>query len=449
MAVAAPIIDPPPPPSLHQHLSQPQASTSTAPSLRPRLQHARTFYRRQLPPNLISFTSDRGKRLFRSALTRGFAENYFHLAGNFTTQSEPAFCGLGSLAMVLNALEVDPGRQWKGVWRWYTDENLDCSGASLESIKANGITFREFACLAQCNGLKVQAKRGDLVTREEFCEDLRRVCASGNMHMVVSFARSALQQTGDGHFSPVGAYHPDEGKVLVLDTARFKYPSYFADVDELFDAMQPPDTVTGLARGYFLLERNERRYKRPLALCRLTKTMSVANPQLARLFCQELPKKIQQSNPSTLEEVMRVVFAEVPALHSELVDLNDPNDGVDLAATASPAEPDFAICHRKDLLKLLVETKQNPLHQVVQRLHLSSSNVESSLMTLFLLALPNEVFKSLPSVLAEPLHSHRCRSKMSDLMADEIARLNEQLSSLMTDYCRCAMHRERVRRPIN
>jgi glutathione gamma-glutamylcysteinyltransferase len=26
----------------------------------------------------------------------------------------------------LNALEVDPGRVWKGVWRWYDESLLDC-----------------------------------------------------------------------------------------------------------------------------------------------------------------------------------------------------------------------------------------------------------------------------------------------------------------------------------
>ena len=73
-----------------------------------------TFYRRPLPSSLISFTSVEGKRIFQESLSTGFAENYFPLVGNFTTQSEPAYCGPGSLAMVLNALEMDPGKQWKG-----------------------------------------------------------------------------------------------------------------------------------------------------------------------------------------------------------------------------------------------------------------------------------------------------------------------------------------------
>ncbi|KAJ1801247.1 hypothetical protein LPJ75_006447, partial [Coemansia sp. RSA 2598] len=105
-----------------------------------------TFYRRQLPESLVSFTSPQGRKLFKESLNEGFAESYFNLAGNFTVQSEPAYCGPCSLAMVLNALEVDPGRKWKGVWRWYSDELLKACRAESE-IKENGITFDEFLCL--------------------------------------------------------------------------------------------------------------------------------------------------------------------------------------------------------------------------------------------------------------------------------------------------------------
>ena len=78
----------------------------------------KSFYRRALPSELIPFHSAEGKELFQESLKFNMANAYFQLAGNFTAQSDPAFCGLGSLAMVLNALEMDPLRTWKGVWRW-------------------------------------------------------------------------------------------------------------------------------------------------------------------------------------------------------------------------------------------------------------------------------------------------------------------------------------------
>ena len=30
------------------------------------------------------------------------------------------------ITQVLNALHVDPGRTWKGVWRWFDESKLDC-----------------------------------------------------------------------------------------------------------------------------------------------------------------------------------------------------------------------------------------------------------------------------------------------------------------------------------
>ena len=66
-------------------------------------------------------------------------EGYFLLAEQFSTQDEPAFCGLASLTMVLNALSMDPKQQWKGVWRWYHERMLDCC-RDLEEVKKSGIT---------------------------------------------------------------------------------------------------------------------------------------------------------------------------------------------------------------------------------------------------------------------------------------------------------------------
>jgi glutathione gamma-glutamylcysteinyltransferase len=44
----------------------------------------------------------------------GSMESYFHLADQYVTQVDPATCGPSSLAMTLNALEIDPRTPWKG-----------------------------------------------------------------------------------------------------------------------------------------------------------------------------------------------------------------------------------------------------------------------------------------------------------------------------------------------
>lgn len=64
---------------------------------------------------LKSFLSEFfSQQLFKEALDRGTAEGFFKLISYYQTQSEPAYCGLATLSMVLNALAIDPGRTWKG-----------------------------------------------------------------------------------------------------------------------------------------------------------------------------------------------------------------------------------------------------------------------------------------------------------------------------------------------
>ena len=67
-----------------------------------------------------------------------------------------------------------------------------------------------------------------------------------------------LAPAGDGHFSPVGGYHADKDLVLVLDTARFKYPPHWVPLADLYMAMAPADPATGKPRGYISLSANPR-----------------------------------------------------------------------------------------------------------------------------------------------------------------------------------------------
>lgn len=59
-----------------------------------------------------------------------------------STQDEPAYCGLSSVAMTLNALSIDPKRPWKGVWRWFHEELLDCCKPLVE-IQKDGVTLSQ------------------------------------------------------------------------------------------------------------------------------------------------------------------------------------------------------------------------------------------------------------------------------------------------------------------
>ena len=127
----------------------------------------------------------------------------------------------------------------------YHESMLDCC-ASLEVVKQKGITFKEFTCLARCSGLDVQLFRlTGHVTQQHFRELVRSLTTTDDRVIVMSYSRKTLKQTGDGHFAPIGGYHPQQDLILVMDVARFKYPPHWVSLSTLWEAMNTSDSETG------------------------------------------------------------------------------------------------------------------------------------------------------------------------------------------------------------
>lgn len=209
-----------------------------------------SFYKRELPsPPSIAFSSEQGQEIFKDALAAGMLKGFFSLIEQFRTQDEPSFCGLASVAMVLNSLAIDPRRPWKGSWRIFHEQMLDCC-IPLEHVQKEGITMSQAACLARCNGAEVQEFSFGSVTEGEFREMVKTSCSTSTFHVIVSYSRKHLLQTGDGHFSPIGGYSPTYDAVLILDTARFKYPPHWVPLPLLYEAMKYIDPTTHLPRGF-------------------------------------------------------------------------------------------------------------------------------------------------------------------------------------------------------
>ena len=247
-----------------------------------------SYHRRIMPPSLIQLSSPKGRLMFQESLASGMGNSFFPLSEQFLSQSEPAYCGVTTLIMVLNAIGIDPNVRWKGGWRWYGSEEmiLDSCCINPERVNRVGILMEEFYGLARCQGLRVDMKRPHLpenpitsdvdveqegnadtyYSLEDFRKDIITSAQNppaysseedGNKadgcFMVVSFSRFSLGQTGDGHFSPVAAYSEETDRCLILDVARFKYPPYWVSVEDLYKSLCPKDSVTNMSRGWFML----------------------------------------------------------------------------------------------------------------------------------------------------------------------------------------------------
>lgn len=215
----------------------------------------------------MAFASKQGKKIFRSALENNGLKSFYNVIEQHHTQTEPAFCGVSTLVMVLNALAVDPGQHWKGPWRWYEEKMLNCC-VDLEQIKETGITLKDFQCLAMCQGVSVDLQYSDETSSlevfrravEASCmelesdeDDVEKDADNDLQILVVSYNRKVLKQTGSGHFSPVAAYDSISDSVLILDTARFKYGAHWVKLPLLYEATQSIDPDTGRSRGFALL----------------------------------------------------------------------------------------------------------------------------------------------------------------------------------------------------
>lgn len=267
---------------LHSHTCQDNYIDMNLPLPPPLPDPKYSFHRRILPSALIQFSSPEGRKLFKEALLDENAETFFPLAEQFLNQSDPAYCGVTSLIMVLNAIGIDPNLRWKGGWRWYGNEDMILNSCCINSerVRRAGILMEEFQSLGVCQGLEIEMKRpidtkydGSThvqYTVDDFRKDVIRMVRNPPRYhmddghhlvhdnptggfMVVSFSRLALEQTGEGHFSPVAAYHEETDRCLVLDVARFKYAPYWVSIDDLYNATKPHDDLTKKSRGWFMV----------------------------------------------------------------------------------------------------------------------------------------------------------------------------------------------------
>lgn len=257
--------------------------------------------------------------MFRQSLAEGHAEVFFPLAEAFRTQDEPAYCGLGTLVMSLNALEVDPGALWKGSWRWYEESMLGCCVA-LEEIKQNGIAWDEWLCVVRCQGVGVDAHRADESSEEAFRAAVKHVAASSSSVLCVAYSRAEFGQTGTGHYSPIGAYVSETDHVLIMDVARFKHPPHWVPLARLWKAMLRVDETTGRSRGYATIERKSPQ-SRPDSLIILTFGRGRVNAARA-FFTSEVGELVKSA--TTAEEELFVAARGLPPAVASLVSIQTP-----------------------------------------------------------------------------------------------------------------------------
>lgn len=232
------------------------------------------------PPALVPFASDEGMaRLARTTARHDFAT----LANQFEAQSNNAFCGPTSAAIVLNAmyfgkraLPRDKSRLREADLRHlppgadlslprFTQDNVIERGAKTRAQVLGepmpigdrvgsdyGYQLAQFEELLRANGAR--ARRvvvDDALPEATIRADLIGNLTRGGDYVIVNYLRSAAGQQGGGHLSPLGAYDAASDSLLLLDVNPFGAGWVWMPVTTLIAAMRTFDTLEN--RGYLLV----------------------------------------------------------------------------------------------------------------------------------------------------------------------------------------------------
>jgi len=208
--------------------------------------------------DLISLDSDVGEQLLVKSDAR---RPYVGLSMHFVTQKTQSYCGVASMAMVLNALGVPaPTTPEYAPYRMYTQDNLlnDTTERILPTaiLARRGMTLDQLGALLASHGVEAQVRHASDVTVESFRSQALEYLKQPGHHVVVNYLRRGLGQERGGHISPLAAYDADSDRFLILDVSRYKYPPVWVKSEHLFAAMNTPDAVNeNRSRGFVLVKR--------------------------------------------------------------------------------------------------------------------------------------------------------------------------------------------------
>ncbi len=211
---------------------------------------------------LIALDSATGEELLFTSQARS---DYLPLSTEFVTQENLAYCGVATLVMVLNALDVKapvspkhhiPNRV---AYRFFTQENVFenqkiRNGVATAAIARQGMTLEELGKLFQSYQLVARTVRGEEVSLAQFRRQIVQNLQQTDNFIVVNYLRRSLGQKGGGHISPVVAYHQQSDRFLILDVARYRYTPVWVKVETLWKAINTVDPVSDKTRGFVAIE---------------------------------------------------------------------------------------------------------------------------------------------------------------------------------------------------
>jgi len=209
-----------------------------------------------LPDALINLNSDRGARLL---IESEALDAYWPLSIQFVTQKNQAYCGVASIVMVLNALGIPaPTTPEFEPFRTFTQDNVLNERTEKirprEILAQKGMTLDQFGEVLGTYPVNADVRHAADSSLDEFRTLATEYLGAPDRYVIANYLRDALGQERGGHFSPLAAYDADTDRFLILDVSRYKYPPIWVEADDLFAAMNTPDSDNDdRTRGFVLV----------------------------------------------------------------------------------------------------------------------------------------------------------------------------------------------------
>jgi glutathione-S-conjugate glycine hydrolase len=209
-----------------------------------------------LPDNLIDLRSHQGEDLLRES---DAYEAFVPLSVNFVTQENQAFCGVASIVMVLNAMQLPaPSVPAYDPYHTFTQDNFlnEKTEAILprEVLSNQGMTLDQLGALLATQPVKVEVHHAADSSLDAFRKVARDSLGAEGRFVIVNYLRKAIGQEKGGHISPLAAYDAETDRFLILDVSRYKYPPVWVMASQLFDAMNTTDSDNqNKTRGFVLV----------------------------------------------------------------------------------------------------------------------------------------------------------------------------------------------------
>lgn len=204
-----------------------------------------------------------------------YSNDFFLISSGLDAQINQAYCGVAAAVGILNSLRfikstdsdsgVDiptdpvykpyPYATQEDVFDVCTEQTVIShtgGGQGIDGILTPpyGLSLSQVEALLNCH---LQSTKGSswTVTAQNVDDthqtvakmkfDLKNALMDTNSRVLVNYDRSKIGQNGSGHWAPVGSYSDTMDAFLLLEVAKYKYPSVWVPSERLFDGMSTTD----------------------------------------------------------------------------------------------------------------------------------------------------------------------------------------------------------------